>query len=583
MFSPEGGERDAPLWERAAERSRWLAALVCALLGAWWASSVSLERSWGWDESMHAELPAARMLVAVQAGEPGLAFDALLDCQQYPFVHPVALAVAQAFTGLSERTCRVVGRLVWALGCFGLYLLGEQLARRRAGSRRGPSGGAWIPWLALAFGALSPLALAFSGTLFLEIPFVTASIFALRAWLRRDPLDEEAPRPARDVRAGAWLALCFFVKFNYGLLLGAGLALETLVELVISLRERRARIWARRTLAAALVPVLALAWWFLLPLPAGAERALQHREAFLGFLQGNQGLGSTAWTYRAVDWACSLCFTPRVLAVLALGALASLGRWREPGVRTLWIVFLALFLPIALHPFHLDRFLLPVAVPLWCLAAVGWSSILPQRTPARIAIVAAVALAASVAPAWDVELFADGLGPRVQNVAYRNQVLERMRDLRASRSVETNGLLRGEAERVLALLARELQPAERFGWIGGIGKLSPAAIHIGLLQRGGSRARFLRDAHQPMLVCVAAEDPHWSREELLAFAQRFDAVFATDPPDLGGLRNWEFLATYRDLLQGDPGWESRELGQVALERVLRPPQTVRLFVMRPKR
>ncbi|HJM57874.1 MAG TPA: hypothetical protein QF446_11160, partial [Planctomycetota bacterium] len=34
----------------------------------------------GWDEAMHAAMPAARMLVGVQAGEMGHSADALLGC-----------------------------------------------------------------------------------------------------------------------------------------------------------------------------------------------------------------------------------------------------------------------------------------------------------------------------------------------------------------------------------------------------------------------------------------------------------------------------------------------------------------------
>jgi hypothetical protein len=51
--------------------------------------------SWGWDESMHAELPALRMLLYASRGEVGAAFDPLLGCTQYPFGYPLLLALGQ--------------------------------------------------------------------------------------------------------------------------------------------------------------------------------------------------------------------------------------------------------------------------------------------------------------------------------------------------------------------------------------------------------------------------------------------------------------------------------------------------------
>ena len=45
------------------------AALACALWGAIWGLGVQSEQAWGWDESMHAELPAVHMLLAVQDGD----------------------------------------------------------------------------------------------------------------------------------------------------------------------------------------------------------------------------------------------------------------------------------------------------------------------------------------------------------------------------------------------------------------------------------------------------------------------------------------------------------------------------------
>ena len=59
----------------------------------------------GWDEAMHAALPAARMAVALDEGRPAEVGRVLLDCEQYPPGYPVLLALAQAAGG-SGRSSR---------------------------------------------------------------------------------------------------------------------------------------------------------------------------------------------------------------------------------------------------------------------------------------------------------------------------------------------------------------------------------------------------------------------------------------------------------------------------------------------
>src|SRR5689334_10230953 len=169
---PQPGRHDA-----------WLALLVCSALAAYWSLGLSDARAWGWDESMHAELPAARILLALRQGDFSGAHSALLDCGQYPFVWPLVLAAVQLGTGISEHACRVAGTLAWCWTLFGLFLLGRELAARVEPRLKGAR---LLPWTLLALGALSPLCLAYSGTLFLEVPFACMAVWALRAWVRRD-------------------------------------------------------------------------------------------------------------------------------------------------------------------------------------------------------------------------------------------------------------------------------------------------------------------------------------------------------------------------------------------------------------
>ncbi len=550
---------------RALRRHRLAAAAVGALLALVWALPVSREHTWGWDESMHAELPAVRMLLAARAAEPGEAFGALLDCQQYPFAYPAALAALQGFTGVSELACRAFGRVLWALTCLGVFLLVQEVARRGRGGADHLA-----PWLAMAFAAASPMGLAFSGTLFLEVPFACCAVFALRAWIRRGP---EHGR-GRELIAGAWVTLAFFTKFNYGAMLGAGLLVDLLVEGVGEQRSGRGRAWLRRAAWLALVPAVALAWWFLLPIPDGPARGMAHARAFLGFMAGNQEVARTSWDVRAGHWLLFLVFAPRVLLLAGAGLAGSLG---AKGSRPLWLVFLALAVPPALHPFHLDRLLLPGSLALWGLAGLGLARLLPGRLPVRAACAACLAAAAAIAPSWDSSRIARSLVEE-RHWEYALAQLPALRSLHPARPLATAGPRRAEADALLDLAAGAVGPRERIGWIGISSELSPAALHIGLVARGGSPERLLRDAHRPSFITLEGVDPGWDGSRLADYAAGFDVILATDPPDLKARSDRAFTAGYVERLVGELGW-SRESAGVALIG----PRTVELFACRPSR
>jgi hypothetical protein len=75
--------------------------------------------------------------------------------------------------------------------------------------------------------------------------------------------------------------------------------------------------------------------------------------------------------------------------------------------------------------------------------------------------------------------------------------------------VPSAGLPRFALEEMLDLIGARVGPEQRVAWIGMSSELSPAALHLGLLERGGSRMRFLRDAHRKMDIVpnLGAADP----------------------------------------------------------------------------
>jgi hypothetical protein len=435
--------------------------------------------------------------------------------------------------------------------------------------------------------AASPMGMAFSGTLFLEVPFTAVAMFATWAWLKRRNLASERSRARCEFGVGALLALAFFTKFNYGALLALGIGIDFALEGAQSVRTRASRVWLRAALRMALVPAVLCLWWFVLPLPGGLEVGAGHRQAFLGFLSGNQTQAPTPFAQRLVDWCVGVFVSPRA-AVLTLGlVLLSLACWRVREVRSIWIVGCACVVPVALHPFHLDRLLLPGAPFIWVLMAAGGSApwLLAKRWRTLILTALLVGVVPLALPVLNnterlLNWAYPGLDTNPEAVAYREETMERKRSLAFARALPTAGLPRAESDAVLDAIAREVSPDASLGWLGAPEKLAPGALHVGLLARGGSRARFLANARDTMMFGVAGEDPHWDAAQLSSWAGQFDVILCSDPPDLGGKRLWSFLQSYRERLSAEHAYAAKEYAQVQFQRPMRAPETVRLIVLR---
>lgn len=583
---PAQAESSHPTVRIRERRSTVLAAVACVLLGVVWAVGLDPATSWGWDESMHAELPATQMLLAAQAADLGGASDVLLDCQQYPFGYPLLLAGLQSVTGIDEVAVRAFGRLLWAFGCFGLFLLVREATRERAGAPP-VRGAALAPWLALALGALCPLALNYASTAFLEVPFAVASIFALRAWMRRDG------GFGRELAAGAWITAALFTKWNYGLILGFGLFLSLLVEAAPALRGEGPR-YVRRILALAAVPALAIFWWFGYPLPGDAALGADHRDALLAFLEGNQDLTPTDAARRALDWACALSPQPRWLVLEAIGLLLSIRLVLRREVSVLWIVALTTAIPITLHPFHLDRFLLAVAPALFPIVAIGWSRIGERRGRVSLAV-GAVVLVAGLGP-WPESgplgrvWFAEAIGildRERQDEAtqeYVVGVVNGMGSLAPGRRYSSAGLPRELADELIDRVHAVAGDEASVGWIGINSELSHATLHLGLLERGGSVERFRehtartrKDGMPAMIVTFLAEDPGWTDEQVRTWSDAYDHVFTTSPIDWKRSGR-EFLERYQRALLAHPGREWIELGTFDVAPPLGEVRTIRFYV-----
>jgi hypothetical protein len=367
----------------------------------------------------------------------------------------------------------------------------------------------------LALFALAPLPWRYAPSLFLEVPFLIFAAHALASWI---DLRRNGATPWGALRAGIWLALCVFTKFNYGLLVVGALVLDGLLGRFVPApnADRCPAPGPRQLLFGTGLGLLCL-WWFVFPWPGDLGLADRHRGAVADFLAGNLGGGGLPWTWRALDFLSGASAHPVLVLFAGAGVVLSLRRLARPAVRTLWVVLLCLAVPTALHPFHLDRFLIPILLPFLVLAAVGWISGVGSgeavvrstwrhwRRPLAMGIV--LLGTALWIPRHRVARTLGLLRDSNPNAHRLIHYLDRRQALFGE--VPSAGLPRSSLEEILDLIRAQVGPEQSVAWIGMSSELSPGALHLGLLERDGSRARFLRDAHRKMDIVPnpGAADP----------------------------------------------------------------------------
>jgi hypothetical protein len=249
--------------------------------------------------------------------------------------------------------------------------------------------------------------------------------------------------------------------------------------------------------------------------------------------------------------------------------------------------------PLA-HPFHLDRFVLPGALGLWALAGLGlarrWGTARARSQLGAGAALAALGLSSVLVPNHLLARIVGLDAPTPEAAAWQRHVLDEEWGLGGS--VPTAGLPRAVADELFDRLAEVVGPGERVAWIGMSSECSPAALHLGLLERGGSRERFLRDAHRRMdLVPVPGADdplapPSFADPEerdrfLRELLDPFDVVLLSSPPDLRDRPGRRFLtAEFHAPLVERLGYAPQAVGTVTVPRPPGAPLDVHLFALR---
>lgn len=535
--------------------SRQLAAVLALLLAVLHWSTRGEVAGMGWDEAMHHAQPAARMATSLRELDLGSFADALHDCAQYPPLVPLCGALVEWPCGVSEDLLRFLGSLWFALAAWSAWRAGERLAGVVAGAG------------AFAVVAFSPLAWSYSGTLFLEGPFLALLLVALERVLARAQEDAGA---RADWWAGLAIAALPFAKWNYGLLAAAALLGAVLVH---ELRTPRAARLAR-LVRVALPLVLLFAWWFVLPLPYGFERAAEHRDAVLGFLAGNTDLAPVPWSARLLYASGELVRHPLALVLLVALVLLALGK---PRTLPAWSLALLLVAPILAHPFHLDRFQLVWLAPLAPLAGAGcallWSRW--RWSPAVVLLLCA-------APAgYAQERLAQALGvlsdkPEVR--AYQLGTLEERARLFGGRATPTAGLPRAALDAVVDGIVVAGGPDTRIGWLGVSSELSPGTLNLELLAHGRSAQRFLEACEETIDLAYFGAERAVADEELRAWCAARDLVVWSVPGDFKERRERAWLAPVAarvpTLAPGVAAGQDGVLCRFELPRPLRAPLAV---------
>lgn len=313
------------------------------------------------DEAVHL-LPVRQLAVDLQQGDLAGFVRHTLNQDQlaaYPFVH-AWLTVPAWLAAPGITTARTMSAVYLALAAVVAFGLGHDL---RANGR--------FSWLAgFVAGALTLLALplwAYAGLAYLEGAGLLVTLLALWLYGRSWPVNSPhvwgyAALTSLAVTA-AWLT-----KYNFGLFLVGGIALNECAAVWLARRGPVALDWRRRWLLlggpAALVALL----WFVWP---------GHWARFVAFSGAQEG-DLAFW--RAASWL----FYPRSLltqysagwpvALLVIAGLCyGLWRWREFRARSLLAYVLVSWLLLVVVPQKEPRFLYTVAPVVFVLAG-GWTA-----------------------------------------------------------------------------------------------------------------------------------------------------------------------------------------------------------------
>jgi hypothetical protein len=369
---------------QSAAHRRWPTALALLLLivgAAWgvWSAAQTINQHAhlppDFDEAVHL-LPVRQLAVDAAQGDWAAFLRHTLNQDQlaaYPFFHSW-LTFPAWLLAPGIATARLMSAIYLALAGLVAFGLGYDLGRNGR-----------FPWLGgFVAGALTLLSLplwAYAGLAYLEAAGLLTILLALWLYGRSDPSAAHARRYA--LLTSLAVAAAFFTKYNFGLFLIGGIALNEFVAWGLARRGD----WAKRWLVLGGPTAVLALLWFLWP---------GHLTRFLYFGGAQEG-GLTIW--RLASWL----YYPRSLfsqysaglpiaLLVAAGLLYGLWRWRDFRSRSLLAYLLAGWLMLLIVPQKEPRFLYTVAPAAfvltggWVAATAVWFTHQSQRRQIGLAV-----------------------------------------------------------------------------------------------------------------------------------------------------------------------------------------------------
>jgi 4-amino-4-deoxy-L-arabinose transferase-like glycosyltransferase len=341
----------------------WMLALVL-LLGAGWGiySRVILPAGpFFWDEAAHS---LKGYLIAHEAREGDwLAF--LYDTYRqvyWPPLHSWMTGAAFLICGISKEVARSVSLLAFLVAVLVLYPASLFMKESRSDLR------------ALISGALlltSPMIIAYSGLVMLETPGILFLCLTLLVFMWLNRREKSA---ATHLLLGLCLALTYFVRTNYGILLMLAFLIDAILECRLNMKE----LFGRRNLYTALPPVIFMAVWFAYP-----PKLVHTFQALVNQPLGVEKSFSLEGLLYYPSALLEISGAPWIFAVYLICLLISLGYAGDRRVRFLIILVVAHFLIGQVHHSKAVRYLFPILPPIYLLTGYvleeWWEHLLGKR------------------------------------------------------------------------------------------------------------------------------------------------------------------------------------------------------------
>jgi hypothetical protein len=379
-----------------AHTNRWFILAVALLLlgsgwGVWQAAQTIGQYADvppDFDEAVHL-LPVRQLAYDLQHGHLTAFGQHTLNQDQlagYPFFH-AWLTVPAWLIAPTITTVRVMSTVYLAAAALVAFALGYDLMANDNGRFR------WLAGFVSGLLVLASFPLwIYAGLAYLEGAGLFVSLLAL--WLYGRSYQEDLAGARRYALLSSFAAaLTFFTKYNFGLFLLGGMALNEGIAFLTarpSSRHIPRQQWQRWLLLAGPVTLMLLGW-FLWP---------GHWERFAVFSQAQEGglsfWDGESWLYYPRSLLTQYSAGLPVALLLLAGLLNSLWHWRAFRTRSLLTYVLVSWLMLIAVPQKAPRFLYTVApaalvlAGAWAGQVANWAGRQPRSRQVGLAIAAAI-------------------------------------------------------------------------------------------------------------------------------------------------------------------------------------------------